>query len=171
MHVEFSGSFSDYTIFICKFKIGECFFYLWNVFRSQLETFKNCKEVNHIMIMIIAMIYIFFIICDIWSTVENYFQKIISPSPPEKIHSPLLTHSPLEIQKVQVPPLFANIKKISPPSPCRKGGGHCLISLMFPRLAINFLKESVSKFCITSRYMARLDRQVDMIPYRFISFL
>ena len=132
MHVEFSGSFSDYTIFICKFKISECFFYLWNVFRSQLETFKNCKEVNHIMIMSIAVIYIFFIICDIWSTVENYFQKIISPSPPEKIHSPLLTHSPLEIQKVQVPPPFLSIlKNFHPPPTAERGEDTVLSALCF----------------------------------------
>ena len=30
------------------------------------------------MIMIIAIIYIFFILSDIWSTVENSFQKILS---------------------------------------------------------------------------------------------
>ena len=35
MHVEFSGSFPDYTIFICKFKIDECFL-PWNVFRLQV---------------------------------------------------------------------------------------------------------------------------------------
>ena len=34
------------------------------------------------MIMIIAMIYSFFILCDIWSTIENYFQKILSLPPP-----------------------------------------------------------------------------------------
>ena len=63
MHVKFSGSFPDYTIFICKFKIDECLL---------LETFKNCKEVKHIMIMIIVIM--LFILCDIWSTVQNYFQ-------------------------------------------------------------------------------------------------
>ena len=52
----------------------------------KLETFKNCQEVKHIMIMIIAIIYIFFILCDIWSAVQDYFQKILSP--PEKIRSP-----------------------------------------------------------------------------------
>ena len=36
----------------------------------KLETFKNCKEVKHI-IMIVAVIYIFLILCDIWSIVEN----------------------------------------------------------------------------------------------------
>ena len=45
----------------------------------KLETFENCKEVKHIIIMIIAIIYIFLILCDIWSTVENYFHKILPP--------------------------------------------------------------------------------------------
>ena len=55
MYAEFSGSFPDYTIFIWKIKIDECFFVY------KLETFKNCKEVKHIMIMIIAIIYIFYL--------------------------------------------------------------------------------------------------------------
>ena len=38
-----------------------------------METFKNSKEVKHIMIMIIVLIYFFFILHDIWSTVENHF--------------------------------------------------------------------------------------------------
>ena len=37
---------------------------------EKLEKFKNCKEVKH-MIMIVAVIYIFLILCDIWSAVEN----------------------------------------------------------------------------------------------------
>ena len=45
----------------------------------KLETFTNCKEVKHIMIMIIVIIYIFFILCNIWLTVDNYLQKILSP--------------------------------------------------------------------------------------------
>ena len=66
--------------------------------------------------MIIAIIYIIFL-CDISSAVKNYFQQILSP--PEKFHSPL------KIQKVQVPSLFANIEKFSDPRPppCRKEGG------------------------------------------------
>ena len=64
--------------------------------------------------MIIAIIYIIFL-CDISSAVKNYFQQILSP--PEKFHSPL------KIQKVQVPSLFANIEKFSaPPPPLQKGG-------------------------------------------------
>ena len=43
----------------------------------KLEKFKNCKEAKHIMIMTIAIIYIFLILCDICLTVENYFQKIL----------------------------------------------------------------------------------------------
>ena len=54
MHGKFSGSFPGYTIFTCKFTTDECFLF-------NLETFENCKEVNHIMIMIIAIIYIFYI--------------------------------------------------------------------------------------------------------------
>ena len=49
MHGKFSGSVPDYTIFICKFTTDECFLF-------KLETFKNCKEVKHIMIMIIVII-------------------------------------------------------------------------------------------------------------------
>ena len=41
----------------------------------KLETFKNCTEVKQITIIIIALTCIFFILRDIWSTVENYFQK------------------------------------------------------------------------------------------------
>ena len=50
----------------------------------KLETFKDCKEVNLIMIMIIPIIYISFILCDIWSTVENptLFVKIENSSSP-----------------------------------------------------------------------------------------
>ena len=65
MHVEFSESFPDYITLICKFKIGECFFIYETFLGHKLETFENCKEVNHIMIMIIAIICIFFIIFDI----------------------------------------------------------------------------------------------------------
>ena len=47
------------------------------------------------MIMIIAIICIFFfILCDIWSKVENYFQKILS-SPWKKSTPPFYSLSPL----------------------------------------------------------------------------
>ena len=36
MHEEFSGSFPDYAIFICRFKTDECSFYSWNVFSLQV---------------------------------------------------------------------------------------------------------------------------------------
>ena len=60
----------------------------------KLETFKNCKEVKHIMIMVIAIIYIFFILCDIWSTVENYSQKILRLPLKKSTPSFLLTPFP-----------------------------------------------------------------------------
>ena len=64
----------------------------------KLETFKNCKQVKH-MIMIRAIIYIFlYVIFD--QQLKITFRK--SSGPPKKIHSP-----PLKIQKLQIP---ANIK-------------------------------------------------------------
>ena len=48
------------------------------------------------------------------------------------------------------------------------------ISLMFPQHSINLLSawmnKPVSMFCTTSKYMAQLDRQVNMIPYHFTFF-
>ena len=67
----------------------------------KLETSKNRKEVTHIIIMVIAMIYIFFILCNISSLVKNYFQKILSCT--QKSHSRFFTHYP---PKCTVP-LFA----------------------------------------------------------------
>ena len=78
-----------------------------------LGTFKNCKEVKQTTIMIIAIIYIFFILRDIWSKVENYFLKIVRP-PLEKIHSPL------KIQKVQGPVLFVKVENF--PGTSAEGG-------------------------------------------------
>ena len=66
------------------------------------------------MIMIIAIIYIFFILRDIWSKVENYFLQIVRPRPLEKIHYPL------KIQKLQGPVLFANIENF--PGTSAEGG-------------------------------------------------
>ena len=68
----------------------------------KLKTSRNCKEVKHIMIMIIAIIYIFVIICDILSTVENYYQKIFR-IPLKKSSPSFLLTFPLKIQKLQVP--------------------------------------------------------------------
>ena len=69
----------------------------------KLETLKNFKELKHIMIMIIAIIYIFvsYVIFD--QQLKITFRKF-SP-PPWKNPLPLLTHSPppkKKIQKVQV---------------------------------------------------------------------
>ena len=45
----------------------------------KLETFENCKEVKHIMIMIIAIINFFLSYVTFLSTFENFFQKILGP--------------------------------------------------------------------------------------------
>ena len=77
-------------------------------------------EVKHIMIMIIAIIYIFlsYVIFD--QQLKITFRK--SSGPPEKVHPPLFTHSPRKIQKVQVPPFLPTLKIFQPP-PLQKGGG------------------------------------------------
>ena len=118
MHGKFSGSFRDYTIFIFKFATDERFLF-------KLETFKNCKEVKHIMIMIIAVIYIFlcYVIFD-----EQLKINSKDPQTPLKKFTPscLLTH-PLKLQKLQVPPPFLSTLKIFQNPPADRGGGGRLI--------------------------------------------
>ena len=80
----------------------------------QLEKFKNCMEVKH-MIMIIAIICIFFILCDIWSIVENYFQKILS-------HHPLKKPTPPKNSKSANPPFLSTWKFFSPSLPPAERG-------------------------------------------------
>ena len=92
----------------------------------KLETFTNCKEVKHVMVMIIAIIfYLMSYLINSWKLLsENPQPRPPPPTPPQKknIHPhPLLLFRPLKIQKVQVAPLFANIEDFSGPS-CRKGG-------------------------------------------------
>ena len=104
MHGKFSGSFSDYTIFICKFTIDECFLF-------KLETFKNYKEGTHMMIMIIAVIYIFLYYVIFDEQLKITFRKSSNPS--EKIHSPLFTHfSPPKNSKIASLPPFANTENV-----------------------------------------------------------
>ena len=88
----------------------------------KLETFTNCKEVKHIMIMIIAIIYIFYLMRYLINSWKLLSENPQPPTPQKNIHPhPLLLFRPLKIQKVQVTPLFANIEDFSGPS-CRKGG-------------------------------------------------
>ena len=72
----------------------------------KLETFTNCKEVKHIMIMIIAIIYSFFIFSDIWSTVKNYFKKILSLPPPLKNLTPPFILTPSLPNSCKSPPFY-----------------------------------------------------------------
>ena len=78
----------------------------------KMETFKNCKEIQHIMITIIDY--------DFWSYVifDQQLKITLRKSPfrplPEKVHSPLFTHSPLKHSKsASPPPLFANFENFS----------------------------------------------------------
>ena len=107
MHVEFWGSFSDYTNFICKSKIDEYFLFM-KVLVYKLEKFKNCKEVKQIMIMIIAILYIIlsYVIFD--QQLKITFRKFSAPPPPEKTQYPFFIHSSPKNSKSASPPLFAN---------------------------------------------------------------
>ena len=75
----------------------------------KLETFTNCKEVKHVMIMIIVINYILL-------SYEMFDQqKILSPppSPPflkESTPPPILSRELLRIQNVKVPSIFPTLK-------------------------------------------------------------
>ena len=100
----------------------------------KLDTFKNCKEVKHIIIMIIVIIHIFLSYVMFDQQLQITFKK--SSGPTEKIHLPLVTHSSLKINsKNASPSLFANIKNFSHPPPWQKGGGELC------RPTQNFLNE------------------------------
>ena len=116
MHEKFSRSVPDYTIFICKFKTDEYFLFLFLVYK--LETFKNCKEVKHI--MIIAIIYIF--LSDVIFDQQLKFTFRKSSGSPEKVHSSLFAHSPTKNLKIASPPLpFCQHWEFFSPTPWRKG--------------------------------------------------
>ena len=95
----------------------------------KLKTSKNCKEVKHIMIMIIAIIYIFVIICDILSTVENYYQKILR-IPLKKSSPSFLLTSPLKIQKVQVPLHFDKTEDFQAPLLAEREGKDTMLKAL-----------------------------------------
>ena len=83
---------------------------------SKLETFKNYKKAKHITLS------------DIWLIDENYFQKMFSPPPPEK------THSPFKKSKIASPPPFWPTLHIFqlplPPPRAEWVGGHCEIAFL-----------------------------------------
>ena len=85
------------------------FFFFFSFFFF-LETFRNSKEVKnkaHYDYVYCYNLY-FFILSDIWSAVENYFQKILNP-PWKNPLCPFYLH-PLEIQKVQVHSFLPTLK-------------------------------------------------------------
>ena len=74
-----------------------------------METFRNSKEVNKAHYDYVYCYNLcFFILSDIWSAVENYFQKILNP-PLKNPLSPFYSHPPRN-SKSASPLLFANIE-------------------------------------------------------------
>ena len=68
MHVEFSGRFPVFLTILSLFsilKLLSVVFIHGTFLVYKLEIFTNCLDVKHIMIVIIAIIYIFFILLDI----------------------------------------------------------------------------------------------------------
>ena len=64
MYGEFSGSFPDYTIFICKFKTDECFLFMKHFQFTGWRHLKIVRQVKHIMIMIIDYNFLSYVIFD-----------------------------------------------------------------------------------------------------------
>ena len=118
-----------------------------------LETFKNCKEVKHIMIMITAIIYFFlsYVIFD--QQLKITFRKSSGPHL-KKSAPPFLLTPPLKLLKVRVPPFLPTLKIFSGP-PCRKGRGEdtvwlCLSGLSYHMASLNvckYLQYEYQSFC------------------------
>ena len=83
----------------------------------------------------------FFILCDIWSTVENYFQKILRP--PGKSPPPPFYSLPPKNTKSASPTLFANTENFSAPPPAERGRGRALVTVPYSE------PQASSKVCRT----------------------
>ena len=86
----------------------------------KMETFKNCQEVKHIIIMIIAIIYIFLSYMIFDQQLKITFRKFSTPL--KKSLPPFYSLLPLKMQKVQVPPFCQPWKFFSPPLPPAERG-------------------------------------------------
>ena len=119
------GNFPDYTLYFQNYNWWVLFIHE-KFLDYKLKTFKNCKEVKHIMIMIIAIIYILsYVIFD--QRLKITFRKSSAPSPLKKPTPSFLLILPLKIQKLKVPPSFCqHWHFFSPlPLPAESKGGHC----------------------------------------------
>ena len=88
----------------------------------KLETFKNCKEVKHIMIMITDYDILSYVIFD--QQLKITFRKSSAPLPPPRKNPlpPFYSLPPsLKIQKVQVPLFLLTLKIFQ--APVQKGEG------------------------------------------------
>ena len=84
----------------------------------KMETLKNCKEVKHIMIMIIDYDFLSYVI--LYQQLKISFRKSSAPPPLKKFKSPFYSLPPKKIQKVQVPPFLLTLKIFQ--APLQKGG-------------------------------------------------
>ena len=117
-------------------KLMSLFIYEFLVYR--LEIFRNCKEVKH-MIMIVAVIYIFFVFYVIFDhQLKITFRKSSALSPSEKIHSLLFTQSSPKNLEIASPPFFAKIEKILAPPPLQKEWEDTVWHVIFNGLFTNF---------------------------------
>ena len=91
------------------------------------------------MIVIIAVVYIFFVFYVIFDhQLKTTFRKSSALSPSEKIHSLLFTQSSPKNSEIASPPFFAKIEKfLAPPPPAERVGGHCM-TCIFNGLSTNF---------------------------------
>ena len=155
---RFLGSFSDYTIFIWKFKIDESFLFMKR-FQFTIGNIKNCNEVKTIMVMSIAIIYIF--LSYVMFDQQLKITSTKSSGSPEKIHYPLFTYSPLKIQKVQVPPFLPTLKNFQPP-PLQKGGEDTMVEAIWGKLQLNwkdiFNLFTASKVSSNSDYLCNTEQ-------------
>ena len=102
----------------------------------------NCKEVRHIIIIIIPIIYIFlsYVIFD--QQLKITLRK--SSGPPEKIHSPFLLTLSLKIQKVQAHPFLPILKVFQ--APLQKGREETMLVIAVNKVSVKYCLQIVLKY-------------------------
>ena len=128
MHVAFSGSFFDYTSLFANLKRMSVLFIHETLLVYKLETFTNWKEVKHIMIIIINIIYIFLYYEIFDQQLKITFRKS-SAFPQEKIEPPFLLTSSLKFKHCNSCPFLPTLKVFQAHPRERRGGGRTLCFL------------------------------------------
>ena len=109
------------------------------------------------MIMIIVIIYNL-ILCDIWSTAENYFEKTFRSSWKNPLPFFFFTHSPLQIWTLQVPPFWQHRKYFSPPPPLPAEGGGEDTEINLPKNKV--FTENLCKITLTRLWQGSVTKKV-----------